>query len=78
MVLLAPAPNFTAPDGRYWSEAEINEDTDDVRFTPQSGRQLSALGCSLSAISGSVRHSPTLRLWPAWVLLEHLLFCQAQ
>jgi len=40
---------------REAKSSPVNQTTPDVRFTPQSGHDLSALGCPLSAKSGS-RH----------------------
>ena len=37
---------------RFGSEADIEAPPPDVRFTPNSGHQLTALGCPLSANSG--------------------------
>src|SRR5262249_56667835 len=41
-----------APDFRFGSKADIGESATDVRFTPESGHRLSALGRPLSAVSG--------------------------
>jgi hypothetical protein len=42
---------------RFGSKADIVKSLDDVRFTPESGRQLSALGCPLSAKSALMHRS---------------------
>ena len=44
----------TIADVRFGSKADIGAGRRDVRFTPESGHQLSALGCPLCATS---RHS---------------------
>jgi hypothetical protein len=44
-------------DFRFGSKADIPQRNRDVRFTPESGHQLSALGCPLSARSGHLRVS---------------------
>jgi hypothetical protein len=50
----------TVMDVRFGSKADIELAPVDVRFTPESGHQLSALGCPLSARSRLASESPGL------------------
>jgi hypothetical protein len=48
---------FDVSKVRFWSLADIAATLADVRFTPESGHQLSLLGCPLCAKSGLMHRS---------------------
>ena len=57
-------PNFYRADAHFGSITDIEARLFDVRFTPESGHQLIALGCPLNAKSGHRKGLAECPLYP--------------